>query len=100
MTEWLVPEACVQWHKVQLEDRHQWCNPRVDTGSHSIQPFMTVLDDGTEGMLSKLVDDRKLGGVLVLDGIELVFFIVASMGLCFGFVRKTVLLTQGCFSHC
>ena len=32
-------------------------------------------------------------GVLVLAGIELIFFIVASRGLCFGFVTKTVLIT-------
>ena len=38
--------------------------------------------------------------VLVLAGIELIFFIAASMGLCFGFVLKTVLITQGCFSYC
>jgi len=37
---------------------------------------------------------------LVLAGIELIFFIVAGMGLCFGFVLKTVLITQGCFSYC
>ena len=30
--------------------------------------------------------------MLVLAGIELIFFIVASMGLCFGFVLKTVLI--------
>ena len=38
--------------------------------------------------------------VLVLAGIELIFFTVASMGLCFGFVLKTVLITQGCFIYC
>ena len=31
---------------------------------------------------------------LVLAGIEFIFFIVASMGLCFGFVLETVLITQ------
>ena len=39
-------------------------------------------------------------GVLVLAGIELVFFTVASMGLHFGFVLKTVLITQGRFHYC
>ena len=38
--------------------------------------------------------------VLVLAGIELVSFRVASMGLCFGFVLETVLITQGCVSSC
>ena len=33
--------------------------------------------------------------VLVFTGTELIFFIVASMGLCFG---KTVWIIQGCFS--
>jgi len=37
--------------------------------------------------------------VLVLAGIELISFTVASMGLCFGFVLKTVLIIQGCFSY-
>jgi len=36
--------------------------------------------------------------VLVLAGIESIFFIVADMGLCFGFLLKTVLITQGSFS--
>jgi len=30
--------------------------------------------------------------VLVLAGIELIFFIVACVVLCFGFVRKTMLI--------
>ena len=38
--------------------------------------------------------------VLVLAGIELIFFIVASMGLCFGFVLETVLIIQECFCYC
>ena len=40
------------------------------------------------------------GIVLVLARMELIFFVVASMGLCFGFVLKTVLITQGCFGYC
>ena len=38
--------------------------------------------------------------LLVLAGIELIFFIVAGMGLCFGFVLKTVLIIQACFRYC
>ena len=38
--------------------------------------------------------------VLVLPGIELIFLIVASVGLWFGFVLETVLIIQGCFRHC
>ena len=38
--------------------------------------------------------------VLGLAGIELIFIIVAIMGLCFGFVLETKLITQGCFSYC
>ena len=32
-----------------------------------------------------------------MAGIELIFFRVASVGLCFGFVLETVLITQGYF---
>ena len=35
--------------------------------------------------------------MLVLAGIELIFFIIARMGLCFGFVLKTVLMFSGTF---
>lgn len=38
--------------------------------------------------------------VLVLYGIELIFFIVACMVLCFGYVMKTVLVTHQFFSYC
>jgi len=38
--------------------------------------------------------------VLVLTGIELILLTVASMGLCFGFVLKTVLIIQGSFRYC
>lgn len=38
-----------------------------------------------------------LTNVLVLAGVELVFFIVASIGLCFRFVLESVLIIQGCF---
>ena len=37
---------------------------------------------------------------LVLAGIEFIFTIVASMGLWFGFVLKTVLTMQRCFGYC
>jgi len=35
----------------------------------------------------------------VLAGIGLIFFIVASMGLCFGLVLKTVLIKQRYFNY-
>lgn len=35
--------------------------------------------------------------MLVLVGITLILFIVASMGLCFWFLAEIVLITQGCF---
>ena len=38
--------------------------------------------------------------VLVLAGIELIFFTVASMGLHFGFALETVLIIQRCFPYC
>ena len=36
----------------------------------------------------------------VLAGTELIFFTVASMGLCFVFVLETVLIIQGCLHYC
>ena len=41
----------------------------------------------------------KWVGVLLLAGVELIFFLVARMGLCFGFVLKIVLIIQGCFHY-
>lgn len=38
--------------------------------------------------------------VLVLAGIVLIFLTIATMGPYFGFVLKTVLITQGCSSYC
>jgi len=38
--------------------------------------------------------------VLLLAGVELIFSIIACTVLWFGFVIKTVLVTQGCFSYC
>jgi len=38
-------------------------------------------------------------GVRVLAEVELIFFILASMGLCLGFVLE-IALKQGCFSYC
>jgi len=38
--------------------------------------------------------------VLVLAQIELIFFLIASVGLCFGFVLKTVWVTHQCFHYC
>lgn len=38
--------------------------------------------------------------VLLLSGIEIIFFVVASKGLFFRFVLKTGLLIQGCFHYC
>jgi len=43
---------------------------------------------------------ERLGGVLVLAGVELIFFVVARMVLCLGFVLGTALVTQGWFSYC
>lgn len=38
--------------------------------------------------------------VLVWAGIELISFVEAHVVLSFGFLMKTVLITQGCFSCC
>ena len=46
------------------------------------------------------LENIKYFTVLILAGIQLIFFIVAGMGLSFGFVLITVLITQGCFGPC
>ena len=46
----------------------------------------------SDGHLGKIL-------VLVLAGVELIFFIAAGMGLCFRFVLETVLIIQGCFRY-
>ena len=43
---------------------------------------------------------RSFTGVLVLAGIDLIFFLVAGAVLGFGFVLETVLIMQGCFRYC
>lgn len=40
------------------------------------------------------------GGVLILVGIELIFFVITAMVLCFGFVIKIVLTTNQHLSCC
>ena len=62
---------------------------------------------GNEEVLDSVRPEHDINGmeklvenVLVLAGIELIFFTVASMGLCFGFVLETVLITEGCFRSC
>ena len=37
---------------------------------------------------------------LDMAGVEIIFFIAACMVLCFGFVMKTVSITEGCFGYC
>lgn len=37
--------------------------------------------------------------VLILTGINLIFFIMASVGLCFAFMLDTILITQECFHY-
>lgn len=41
--------------------------------------------------------EARCQAVMVLAETELIFFIVAAMGLCF-FVLEIVLIAQGCFS--
>jgi len=38
--------------------------------------------------------------IWVLAGIELNFFIVVCMGLCFGFMNENSVDVLGCFSYC
>lgn len=46
-----------------------------------------------------LMNINHSGVVLVLAGVGLISFIVASLGLFFRFVLETVLIAQGCFSY-
>ena len=43
--------------------------------------------------------DIQNPSMLIFAGIELIFFIGASMRICFGFVLKTVLIMQRCFRY-
>ena len=59
---------------------------------------MRILDSvGAEQDINGM--EQGVKNVLVLAGIELIFFTVASMGLYFGFVLQKRLRTQGCFSY-
>ena len=68
--------------------------PWLGMGKHAWSPFTWWL---TSNVFYSLM---LFASVLVLAGIELIFFIVASMGMCFAFVLRTVLIAQGCFSYC
>lgn len=47
-------------------------------------------------LLPTLPSHQSYDSMLVLDGIALTFFRVASVKLCFEFVLETMLITQGC----
>lgn len=51
-----------------------------------------------EWLVTNLIDIFNLR-FFYTELIELIFFRVASRALCFGFVLKTALITQGCFSY-
>ena len=51
-------------------------------------------------MVGGFPEGRTSVVVLGLAETKLIFFIVASMGLCFGFVLKTALIIQGCLRYC
>jgi len=66
-----------------------------------VKKFLRYLDP--EGWFRPSVGPPKRrfrGSMLLLAGVELIFFIVATMKLCFRFVLETVLIIQGCFSCC
>ena len=48
-------------------------------------------------LILPLVMHSDLGDVLVSAGIELIFFLVAGIVLCFGFSRRIMLVTHWCF---
>ena len=47
----------------------------------------------------KISKKAMFSNVLVLAGMELIFFIVACMGLSFGFVLKSVFIARGRFRY-
>lgn len=51
------------------------------------------------GLFQKSLEEFKAGCIRVLAGRELMFFIVACMGLCLVFVSKRVLTMQGHFGY-
>lgn len=44
--------------------------------------------------------EKGVDNVLILVGIESIFFVIAAMALCFGFVMKIVLITNHRLSCC
>lgn len=55
-------------------------------------------DTHVKQALGCIATDNDL--VLVLAGIQIIYFTVAGMGRCFRFVLKIVLIIRGCFCHC
>jgi len=81
-------------------------NPILCEGKHGTEKCMNLTGSGRSS-LSAIIFIKWLLGmellavvVLVLPGINLIFFIAACTGRHFVFVLKTVLITQGCFSYC
>ena len=58
------------------------------------QSLLILVDCSSCNVLVQVGECELYTNVLVLAGTEFIFPIVASMGLCFGFVLKTVLITQ------
>jgi len=59
-----------------------------------------VLSNTLESQFKSNHGQGTLPIVLVSAGIELIFFLVVGIVLCFGFGVKIMLITQGCFSCC
>ena len=60
-----------------------------------------------EGVLDSVGHEHDVHGMeegvenmLGFAEVELIFFITASMRLCFGFVLEILLITLGCFCYC
>jgi len=52
------------------------------------------------GNFSEALLSTSYVSVLILAGVELIFFIVSSIRLCLEIVFKAVLIIQGYFSYC
>ena len=98
-------------HVCAHSDRTDYSTYLIPCKSHPLLPNLCTYTSGVDThswsylpsfkVLCKELREKGMKGtfVLVLAGIELIFFRVARMGLCFGFVLKTVLITQGCFHY-
>lgn len=80
-----------------FEQNHTTVNQCGSALSGSQAPSRHFLSLFTCGM--QVIIGKVKGSVLLWAGVEVILFIVAAIGLCFGFVLETILITEGCFHN-